>query len=175
MELNQVETNLKGITELVNALVEEVERMKSETVGEQKEKTYQLNLYTIKPTCYEREVGVNHYDEYFLISVTGGIRQEFWSNNDFDNMVWQHQILFKDKASAETYLELVGDMKRLSDKFEIGKNNYLLFYDAFNEVVEYTQILICQNREYYFSKENVEFIFNKYPQEVLKTFIEYCK
>lgn len=179
MELAQIEENLKGITKLVNKLYEEVEKMKQ---VEEEPCLYQLNVYAEKPRCYEEELGQMHKDNFYYVNSYGEPIRTFWENCNLDKALWENTILFKDRLSADTYIELMHDMKCLSKKFEfmeeqeIDEENencqFVLTSEGFVVIYDDNNL---QTRDYHFTLENAEYIINKYGQEVLKNFILYCK
>lgn len=163
MELKQIEENLRGISELVDKLYEEVEKMKQVPKWEEPKK-YQMNVYIAKPTDGEGVWWLNNFGE--LCSAN-------WANAKSSDELYFNTNLFKDKESAETYHELLNDMKRLSKKF--GNDDYCIGYNYSWGRVEVSYKTGSYQRDYYFTRENAEFILNKYGQDVLRNFIKYCK
>ena len=139
------------------------------------EKKYQLNIWIDKPSCYEVDNGVMHFDEFYFINSNGKFESQFWFNLNIDNDLYQNTILFKDKASAENYIEFMSDVRRLRKAFEPKKENYYLFYDCIDNAIFVDCVFATQSCDYYFTKENAFMLLDKYGQEFIKNWILYCK
>lgn len=139
------------------------------------EKKYQLNIWIDKPSCYEKDIDVIHCDKYFHIDNLGMIHECGYWNDIIDAILYKSSVLFKDKESAETYKELMSDVRRLHKAFRYNEFNYFLYYECDDEMVYVDFVRGSQSRGYYFTQKDAYYILDKYGQEVIKNWILYCK
>lgn len=135
----------------------------NELKAELNKKEYCLNVFTEKPQYEEK---------YWIVFANGEID---WWGDDGNDDYFENTILFKDQRSAETYKELRSDMKRLSNALVLNKPTCSLFYDHDISEVQIEYVRDWERQSHYFTKENAQFILDKYGQEVLKNYILYCK
>ena len=163
---DELKCELDKVKDMIVVLESELESVKAE-----EEQKYCLNVFTEMP---------KENEPFYIVANEGVICASEYESVDSARYIYcekcfENTILFKDQKSAETYKELRSDMKRLSKEFKYDEKNYFFFYDDRGIAVEIDYLYSNNYGCHYYTKDNAEYLLDKYGQEVLKNYILYCK
>ncbi|MBR3693567.1 MAG: hypothetical protein IKL88_03475 [Erysipelotrichales bacterium] len=144
-------------------------------VYEEGDDEYCLDLYIEKPVEYEREIGEVHQDECWFVDQYGYVESFMWDGSPESDELYYNNDLCKNEQSALVLKELLYDFKHRRRPFAFGYDNYYLSYDPKANIVELSTLTRCCAHNNYFDKKEAEYLIKKYPQEVLKNFLLYCR
>lgn len=96
------------------------------------------------------------YGEYYwCIPTFGGISWKTYED-EFDEFVIKHNLVFRTKEEAEDYRWFLEQVDKYKKEFEIGKLNHYFYYTFINKRIDISWNDVMKEYKFYFgSKENI--------------------